>query len=332
MGRVWLDENKNQVEDQEETGVAAIPFNILSQPSDEVVGTGVTDADGRFRIEGLAPGEYLLDLDQFSLWTDDYLLTTGNEPQAIILATCREMTATSIGFGPKSTNSSFVAGRVWDDTNRDGVRDPEERLLADIEIELLNALGAPLSATVSDSSGLFGFVDLTAGNYYLQANAFLAEVTSQSVNSMVLVQVDEGQSLLTANLALASTGAIEGTIYRDGNGNGAWEPGIEQGVFNVPISAEGLSTGVIVNVFSDTQGRYLLVGLQPGVYRLSAPDQFGGASRTSPSPTQVTILNNEMITNNNFGYISPTSVDVASFAAQMTNDGADIAWITSRET
>ncbi|MCO6449376.1 MAG: hypothetical protein J5I90_01190, partial [Caldilineales bacterium] len=330
-GRLWLDQNSNQVEDTEESGIAGVPVALLSQPEHTIITTGITDSDGWFDFISLTPGEYVVDLDQQDLWASDYLLTTANEPQAAMITACGTVETSPMGFGPKPANMGLIAGTVWDDTDRDNQDDEDEALLSQMPIQLFDASGTLMASNKSDAFGLYHFRDLDAGDYFLVAELNNTEVSSLAVHSMIPIELSVGQSILGANIGLASTGAIEGTVYTDANGNGNWEPGSEQGIANVTISATSASDGQTISVLTGTQGQFRLVGLQPDTYLISAPDQSPGVVRTSPSPIQVTIIGNEMVSNNNFGYISPTQVNIVSFEAQMSDDGANLAWRTDME-
>jgi hypothetical protein len=55
--RVWLDANKNGVQDSGEAGVAGVTVKLLNAAGAEVA-TATTDANGNYLFQGLVPGNY----------------------------------------------------------------------------------------------------------------------------------------------------------------------------------------------------------------------------------------------------------------------------------
>ena len=60
---------------------------------------------------------------------------------------------------------------VWNDLNRNGLQDANEPGVADVEIDLIDANGVVVDSTKTSSSGVFSFVDVSAGEYSLRFNA-----------------------------------------------------------------------------------------------------------------------------------------------------------------
>jgi hypothetical protein len=54
---VWLDANKNGVQDSGEAGVAGVTVKLLNAAGAEVA-TATTDANGNYLFQGLVPGNY----------------------------------------------------------------------------------------------------------------------------------------------------------------------------------------------------------------------------------------------------------------------------------
>ncbi|NLP12286.1 DUF11 domain-containing protein, partial [bacterium] len=60
--RVWLDTNKNGLQDEGEPGVPSATINLLSDPSGTLVLTTLTDAQGHYVFENVPAGSYRLEL------------------------------------------------------------------------------------------------------------------------------------------------------------------------------------------------------------------------------------------------------------------------------
>ena len=64
--------------------------------------------------------------------------------------------------------SYAVGDYVWIDTDRDGVQDPGEEVLAGVTVELLNAAGTVVGTATTDAQGRYLFDNLVAGTYQVR--------------------------------------------------------------------------------------------------------------------------------------------------------------------
>ncbi len=55
---VWLDANRNGVQDSGESGIAGVTVKLENAAGNNVLGTTTTDATGHYSFTGLAPGQY----------------------------------------------------------------------------------------------------------------------------------------------------------------------------------------------------------------------------------------------------------------------------------
>ncbi|OPZ72574.1 MAG: Serine-aspartate repeat-containing protein F precursor [bacterium ADurb.Bin478] len=72
--RIWLDTNKNGLQDEGEPGVPSATVNLLSDPSGTLVLTSLTDAEGQYVFENVPAGSYRLEL----LLPDNLVFTTAD--------------------------------------------------------------------------------------------------------------------------------------------------------------------------------------------------------------------------------------------------------------
>ncbi len=147
VGTAFVDANGNSRPDSGE-GVADLI----------VAGGGArvrTDADGFYRLPPLAPGNYRVSLEAPPSGT----VPTRPLPVEVELGAGRR-----VGVDLPLRRVSIVDGRVFDDADRDGKRDPSEAGLGDVRIVLT---GTELEARVTRSTvdGRFSFVDLPPGDY-----------------------------------------------------------------------------------------------------------------------------------------------------------------------
>ncbi len=71
---VWYDDNKDKVQDPDETGVSGVTIRLTNQATDEVL-TTVTDSNGKYLFSGLDAGTYVVEVLKSTL-PDNYGLTT----------------------------------------------------------------------------------------------------------------------------------------------------------------------------------------------------------------------------------------------------------------
>ena len=130
---VWWDKNKNKLQDPGEPGIAGVKVNLTGT---DVVGNPVslsktTDASGKYLFDMLAAGTYVVNVDETTL-PAGYALSTGNEPLTVVLASGENRLDADFGYWQPAS----ICGTVWDDLNKDGVKDAGEPGLAGSRINL----------------------------------------------------------------------------------------------------------------------------------------------------------------------------------------------------
>jgi len=124
---------------------------------------------------------------------------------------------------------------------------------------------------------------------------------------------------------------LGGVTWYDVNGNTVKDTQETVPVPGVPISATNTSTLQNYTTVSDAVGHWQLNDLPAGSYEVTAAIPVGLTMTTMP-PLTTTLLPGETDTNLNFGYVSPTAVDLASFSATRNPEGVLIQWLTSDES
>ena len=166
--RVWLDANANGLQDAGETGIAGLTLTLhgggadglLSTLADNTSATTVTDANGNYRFEGLAPGiEYQVEFGMpvGSLLTrqdigDDAADSDadGSNRSQIVTLVSGENNKTIDGgiYLPAS-----LGDRVWHDRNANGVQDDGEEGIGGVQVTLVGGgLDGQLSTTGDNTS------------------------------------------------------------------------------------------------------------------------------------------------------------------------------------
>lgn len=179
-GRVWLDRNNDGVIDAlDESGLAGVTINLNGTDlgGNPVTRSTVTDADGNFRFEDLPPGQYTLTEPQQPADTFNGLTIpgTGGGTATPPATTPSVIADISLGVNGNALENNFgelppaaIAGRVYADTNNNGVPDPDESGLAGVNVVLTGSddLGNPISQSLAtDAEGRYRFDGLRPGNY-----------------------------------------------------------------------------------------------------------------------------------------------------------------------
>lgn len=187
-----------------------------------------------------------------------------------------------------------ISDFVWNDLNKDGIQDPGEPGIEDVEVNLYYADGSYVSTTTTDDTGYYIFDGLLPGDYYLVFTlpiGFAAFTSNdQGVDDEVDSDVDQitGQTVVTtlepgendvswdAGLIEECIGSIGDFVWEDLNNDGIQdpgEPGIEGVVVNLlyPVDDSELATTT-----TDSNGLYYFTNLGAGQYKIEfiLPDGY----------------------------------------------------------
>lgn len=168
---VWYDVNRNGIQDANETGMANIKLSLYDS-NDNLIKTTVSDENGYYIFDKLEAGSYYIIYDKL----DDYLTTSyhsGNDEskdddfeglKSSIIQLSIHQDIEDIDLGLVAMYSS-IGDFVWNDKNKNGIQDPDEKGLASIPVTLKTKDGKLLSTTKTDVAGFYQFSELEAGEY-----------------------------------------------------------------------------------------------------------------------------------------------------------------------
>lgn len=177
--------------------------------------------------------------------------------------------------------SASIAGQVWNDLNADGLRDPNERGLEEVQVALYDALDdSEVDSVETDEAGQYVFAGLDEGLYYVgfdveddyvfseqdvggddTIDSDADSATGQTVN----ILLDDGVDQATWDAGVYVPG-IGDRVWLDVNGNGLQDGG-EPGVAGIDVNLyDGLTDTVLDSTTTDEWGNYLFDELGEGLY------------------------------------------------------------------
>lgn len=298
---VWLDEDRDGIQDLEEPGIPGIEMILKTGEGDEVA-RQTTDGNGFYSFIDVSPGEYFIEANYsgillptlFNAGDDTYkdnffnLHDESIRTPVFTLDFDQVFEEADLGLMP----GGLIGDYVWLDYNSNGKQDPEEKGINDLTIDLFNAEGTLVETTitathpVSGFDGFYSFNPNTSGNYYLVLSIpddFLpaepgigneeedSDITgANGTGSTDIFELDINSPINNIDLGLVYKPASVGDyIWKDWNENGIQDDGLT-GIDDVTLklydSNDQLVRETTSYTQSDTSGRYWIGALNPGLY------------------------------------------------------------------
>lgn len=163
QGIVFEDVNQNRLKDRNEKGLPGVRVTL------EDGSLTLTDEQGIYRFNNVAAGSHRLSLDVRRIPAQYYILD--EVPKTVVVNARKTIRADFVYI-----SGSNLSGHVWEDTNRNGKRDPDEKGMPDILV-LLKPTAAPKDQresaymqelalnTYTDDKGKYSFKNILPGEY-----------------------------------------------------------------------------------------------------------------------------------------------------------------------
>ena len=281
-GQVWVDENDNGHMDAGEITPENETLTLLDETG-AVFAQVQTDADGRFAIDGIAPGVYSLAYDlkagtQAARLGDSTFTTEGSQLVMTEIEISENNNYTAPMLGLKIDTS--IGGMVWCDNAG------EIAPLSGAEVVLLDEKGGELQTAATGEDGIYRFDGLMPGNYRLRVtlpNGYVVVEKDdtrlkdgENISVMTTYTAREGESDLIAlrmsqhqleqNIGAVQPGTLGDFCWLDLNGNGLQDAG-ELGLGDMRIEL-WRNDQLVAETTTDAYGYYTFENLYPGVYTL----------------------------------------------------------------
>lgn len=333
---VFNDLNGDGTRQLHEPGIGGVTVSLYaaSDPS-TAIDTDVTQADGSYGFEGYPAGDYLVGFDPHQLSLNKYVLTTGNDPMGVSLATDAD-TVRYADFG-------FAKARL--------------KVVKSVDKPSVPAPGEPVtySYTVTNTGPLpvipTIFYDNRIGNLVVVSCAMpsvlepredfsctvvwpISGVEGDTIDNTVLFAAYDAEGNFhtaydSVRVVIEDVGnaVIGHGVWHDRNGNGAFDAG-ESGFNYVTLALSGSETNTTQTLFG---GLYTFRHLSAGDYNVTVTDDLGILKdyvRTNGSGPYSTVLAaGEIDTAANFGYAHPSmSISKSADKAVIFEPGASVTF------
>jgi uncharacterized repeat protein (TIGR01451 family) len=288
-GRVFKDPQRDGVDSGGEPGIVGVTVTLTQGAT--VVATTTTAPDGSYSFTGLVPGAYTVTETQPAGYGS-------SSPDGVAVT----VTAGGIATANFADTVSTIAGSVFVDASGDGVRQAGENGISGVTVKLTGTAaggGAVSKTTATDGSGNFKFSDLLSGTYTLtetQPAAYLDGLDSVGSAGGTL-----GNDVLSAITLPAGIDAIDyafgehslsihGTVYVDGNLNGAFDSG-EKTLGNVTVALQTPGGSTVATTTTAADGTYHFDNVASGSYLIveTQPDGYGNAAENGSNRANLTV-------------------------------------------
>ncbi len=304
---VWLDANRDGVQDANETGwpdtphkkgVPGVPVSLFTADG-ALVNTTTTDTSGYYHFAGLVPGEYYVQFaipNGYELTVPDAAVATDIFDSDVAAGTLRTPVTTlaSGAHDPTLDMGLYLSGNlepaaigdfVWYDANHDGIQDAGETGVPGVSVTLHRANDTVVATTQTDATGFYEFNSLPPGDYYLTFNPALGyQISPPNSGSDAngdsdgnptngrteTISLNPGERDPSWDLGLYLDGqpaAIGNFVWFDADINGM-QDAIEPGVPGVTVMLYRADDTLVATTVTNADGAYLFNNLLPGDYYL----------------------------------------------------------------
>ncbi|HHC9234630.1 TPA: SdrD B-like domain-containing protein, partial [Staphylococcus aureus] len=292
---VWEDTNKNGVQELGEKGVGNVTVTVFDNNTNTKVGEAVTKEDGSYLIPNLPNGDYRV---EFSNLPQGYEVTPskqGNNEEldsngvsSVITINGKDNLSADLGiYKPKYNLGDYV----WEDTNKNGIQDQDEKGISGVTVTLKDENGNVLKTVTTDADGKYKFTDLDNGNYKVEFTT-PEGYTPTTVTSGSDIEKDSNGLTTTGVINGADNMTLDSGFYKTPKynlGNYVWEDtnkdgkqdSTEKGISGVTVTLKNENGEVLQTTKTDKDGKYQFTGLENGTYKVEFETPLGY------TPTQV---------------------------------------------
>lgn len=293
---VWLDADRDGVQDLDEPGLANVTLALYSDPNGDgdpsdgtELGTTTTDLYGWYLFPNLGAGNYVVGVTDENGVLTGFALTSGSTypPGSISLGRDEQYLDADSGYAPGDLTKATIGDYVWSDADNDGIQDAGEPAIGGVTIDLLadndgdGSFTDLVATTTTADDGAYLFVNLDPGEYAVDVtdtggvlNGYsLTSGPQSSPDPTSEITLDAGDVYLKADFGYykAGLGTIGNQVWADEDADGVFEPSDgEAGIPNVSLNLIKDSNGNgqwdtgerVIATVTAADGSYLFTGLE----------------------------------------------------------------------
>ncbi|SEM70619.1 serine-aspartate repeat-containing protein C/D/E, partial [Staphylococcus hominis] len=239
---VWLDKNKDGIQNDDEKGIPGV-YVILKDSNKKELQRATTDDTGHYQFDNLQNGTYNVEfvipnnytpspsntIDNDTIDSDGQ--KDGNSNVVVAKGTINNADNMTVDTGFYETPKYNLGDYVWEDTNKDGIQDSDEKGIAGVTVTLKDSDGNTIGTTTTDESGKYQFTDLENGTYTVDFET-PEGYTPTSVNSGNDNGKDSNGTTTTAIIEDADNETIDSGFYKPkyNLGDYVWEDTNKDGI------------------------------------------------------------------------------------------------------
>ncbi|EZS74852.1 SdrD B-like domain-containing protein, partial [Staphylococcus aureus] len=294
---VWEDTNKDGKQDSTEKGISGVTVTLKNE-NGEVLQTTKTDKDGKYQFTGLENGTYKVEFEtpsgytptQVGSGTDEGIDSNGTSTTGVIKD--KDNDTIDSGFYKPTYN---LGDYVWEDTNKNGVQDKDEKGISGVTVTLKDENDKVLKTVTTDENGKYQFTDLNNGTYkvefetpsgYTPTSVTSGNDTEKDSNGLTTTGVIKDADNMTLDSGFYKTPkySLGDYVWYDSNKDGK-QDSTEKGIKGVKVTLQNEKGEVIGTTETDENGKYRFDNLDSGKYKVIF-EKPAGLTQTGTNTTE----------------------------------------------
>ena len=214
----WIDSNRDGVQDPGEEALAGVKIELFDSAGN-LVGTAITDANGKYLFENLVPGDYNLKFtppsgltftnqDQGSDDADD---SDVNPVTGMTITTTLDAGESDLTWDagfilvpeapeiPGPGGGVLIGDTIFFDSDRDGQQGPNDLPMAGVTVNLYDSTGNVVGTTITDENGNFLFDVASGSDYEIRLDNPTDFQSDGPLNGAALIPAGIGDETIDSN-------------------------------------------------------------------------------------------------------------------------------------